>query len=772
MTKARTLEQLKHNIEHAAVLDLEIFSFGDYSKNPKQTLNAVLTSLSQFERFVVRSSCSMEDQSQHSCAGLYESVLNVDKKHLNDAVQKVFNSYGKQLAPQEEILIQPMLDGVCMSGVLFTNCPKSGAPYYIVNYNETGDTTAVTSGKAACSTCYIYHGAETVQSQYFRRLIKLAKELTKKLDNASLDIEFAFTEDGELTLLQVRPLNSQVALTSAEVIKKPLLNIKEKFASLSVRHPYLYGNRSILGVMPDWNPAEIIGIQPKPLALSLYKELITDGTWAYQRDNYGYRNLRSFPLLIDLCGLTYIDIRVSFNSFLPKNLPEDLAEKLVNYYLDELESQPHLHDKVEFDIVFSCYTFDIDERLKVLQKQCFSEDEVQVLCSALRKLTNTIIKEKHGLWLKDSKKIKQLENRHQTIFYNKEFDPITKIYWLIQDCKRYGTLPFAGLARAGFIAVQLLQSMVNIGVLSEEDKLSFLNSLDSVSTNLASDFNNLDQEHFLQKYGYLRPGTYDILSKRYDEDPETYFDWNKRAKKRAESHKEFKLSLTQMKEIEALLIKHRLEHDVVGLFSFMKSAIEGREYAKFVFTRTLSDILSLLKQYGEKHDIGITEPAYLDIKDLIKTVSSSYDVLEDLTSSIKRGKEKFDITKHITLSPLILSEGEIDNFILPDISPNFITNNKVTAPVMSNISEGDQLKGKVVFIPSADPGYDWLFTREIAGFITAYGGVNSHMSIRAAELNIPAVIGAGKVLYEEWSQADKITIDCEQQHGKVVARNM
>ena len=28
--------------------------------------------------------------------------------------------------------------------------------------------------------------------------------------------------------------------------------------------------------MPDWNPAEIIGIKPKPLALSLYQELITN----------------------------------------------------------------------------------------------------------------------------------------------------------------------------------------------------------------------------------------------------------------------------------------------------------------------------------------------------------------------------------------------------------------------------------------------------------------------------------------------------------------
>ena len=62
----------------------------------------------------------------------------------------------------------------------------------------------------------------------------------------------------------------------------------------------LLGESTIFGVMPDWNPAEIIGRKPKPLALSLYRELVTNKIWAYQRDNYGYKNLRSFPLLKEI----------------------------------------------------------------------------------------------------------------------------------------------------------------------------------------------------------------------------------------------------------------------------------------------------------------------------------------------------------------------------------------------------------------------------------------------------------------------------------------
>ena len=63
-------------------------------------------------------------------------------------------------------------------------------------------------------------------------------------------------------------------------------------------------------------------------------------------------------------------------------------------------------------------------------------------------------------------------------------------------------------------------------------------------------------------------------------------------------------------------------------------------------------------------------------------------------------------------------------------------------------------------IENADPGYDWIFLHKIKGFITKYGGLNSHMAIRAAELGVPAAIGSGEVLYKSWSKAKTINMDC------------
>ena len=98
-----------------------------------------------------------------------------------------------------------------------------------------------------------------------------------------------------------------------------------------------------------------------------------------------------------------------------------------------------------------------------------------------------------------------------------ELTLIDKIYWLIKDVKRYGTLPFAGIARAGFIAMQMLQSFVEQDIITQQEYDTYLNSLNTISKQMAEDTNILPKKEFIKKYGHLRPGTYNILSKRYDE---------------------------------------------------------------------------------------------------------------------------------------------------------------------------------------------------------------------------------------------------------------
>ena len=133
----------------------------------------------------------------------------------------------------------------------------------------------------------------------------------------------------------------------------------------------------------------------------------------------------------------------------------------------------------------------------------------------------------------------------------------------------------------------MLQSLVNVGVFTNYDYDRFMSSI-STSSSLSSDRCLSSKDEFLKKYGHLRPGTYDIMSPRYDTAPDEYFDWSQPAQT-PEEKKEFTLSIAQLSAIKNLLKKHQIHADPVQLIEFIQSAISLREYAKFEFSKNLSD---------------------------------------------------------------------------------------------------------------------------------------------------------------------------------------
>jgi phosphohistidine swiveling domain-containing protein len=766
-TKARTLASLAGKLASAQIQPLECFTVADWQSDSAKVLHGLCERFGEAVPLVVRSSALNEDSATASLAGHFTSLLNVKgAAALQVAIGVVIDSYGAEFSLQDEVLVQPMLSGVYLSGVAFSHDPATGSPYRVVNYALGADTTAVTGGAGKARTFVAASGTQDVPPD-MGKVLALLDELQSLFPGGPLDIEFAIAAPGDtLYLLQVRPLVIQQSLSDAVQHQALLSRLADKVCAAQQPHPFLHGRSTVFGVMPDWNPAEIIGIRPRPLALSLYRDLVTDAIWAYQRNNYGYLNLRSFPLLVNFAGQPYIDVRLSFNSFIPKDVEGGLANRLVDYYIDRLIAAPTLHDKVEFEIVFSCYTLDLPQRLQVLVDAGFNEQDRNQLADSLRTLTNRIINRDNGLWRADEAKLAVLIARREEILAS-GLDPIARIYWLLEDCKRYGTLPFAGLARAGFIAVQMLKSLVAVGVFTQENYECFMNGLNTVSSQLSRDLSSLDRTSFLSRYGHLRPGTYDILSPRYDEAPEDYLG-GQRSSERHSERKPYTLSLAQMRSIAKLLEEHGLSSDVVGLFDFLQAGIELREYAKFVFTRNLSDALSLFREWGGRFGFSTEELSYANIGCIRELYAGADDPKAVLARSIEEGKARYRETSQLWLPPLITKPEDVWAFHVPECEPNFVTQGSVTGPVVKP-DQLNLLAGGIVFIPSADPGFDWLFSHPIAGLVTAYGGANSHMAIRANELGLPAVIGVGDALFKQWSLAQRLHIDCAGRRVEVLS---
>ena len=268
----------------------------------------------------------------------------------------------------------------------------------------------------------------------------------------------------------------------------------------------LAGNRSILTEMTDWNPAEMIGNTPRPLALSLYKTLITDSVWAEARAQMGYRWV-SGPLLQDFHGRPFIDVRKTFNSFLPKGIDRSHADMIVCHQLDVLQENRDLHDKVEFAIAVTCRDFEAEKMDLRLAEAGLSSFERKDVGGRIDLLTSTIINA-------GSKGLEPLVMKANSLLAMPEPDylaePLDVIRILFDICRENGTLPFGQLARHGFIGVQLLHSLEARGVFGSSDVLAFMHGVRTVATELIRDMNavhagTMDVGAFMQCYGHCDP---------------------------------------------------------------------------------------------------------------------------------------------------------------------------------------------------------------------------------------------------------------------------
>ncbi len=765
-TKAQNLQNLKKKY-HINIPDLIYFKVSDYEKNKLFYLNKIKKHFTGL--IAIRSSASNEDSNKISLAGYFATYLNIPSSNRDLVMKKidlVIKSYKKKSSKNDEILIQKMVSEVKYSGVLLSRDINSYNPYYVINYHIGKDTSAVTSGKKNTRLIKYFFNKKYKLKKPFDNLIIIAKRI-KKIFKCEIDIEFVIDKKNRIFIVQARKLNIKRSFEnkyeySHQFFSKILLGLEKKIIKLKKPHHNLLGDNNFFGVMPDWNPAEIIGKKPRPLALSLYRELITDHIWAENRKNYGFSNLRQFHLMTSFFGTPYIDVRIDFNSWLPKDLNKNIKKKLINFYLTKFKKNKNYHDKIEKEIIFSCYSFNTPEKINLEIKDILTKKEKKIFINSLKKINNFAYQEKKEDLDKIEKlKIKQIKIEKSNLYY------IDKIYWHIEECKEYGTLPFAGLARCGFIAIELLNSMVNKNILSIKDKDTFLGSIKNISSKLIEDLKKLNKRNFLKKYGHLRPNTYEITSLNYAESFEKYFQ-NKSHKKTKLNL--FKFSKGQIRDIKKFIKQSSFSGNFDNFISFIKNSIWAREYAKFVFSKSIDFIFKNLILFGKKLQLTRDELSYLDINDILNIYYNltTNNLKINLHNKIKQNAKSYKIDEIIQLPDIIIDPKDIYLQDQNNDTPNFITSKTIKGEIikLDMSKKSFNVKNKIVCIENADPGFDFIFTHKIKGLITKFGGFNSHMSIRCSEMNIPAAVGVGDDIYQSLSNKNTIELNCVEKKIK------
>src|SRR5438128_454339 len=179
------------------------------------------------DRFAVRSSAVAEDLAEASFAGQYETLLNVPREGVGDAIRTCRESASaRRVAAYREakgiggsasavaVIVQEMVDAQ-VAGVALSADPVTGARDRILVSAVKGLGERLVSGQATADEWWIESGKATCRAAPERaidgatalRLAALAKSVAKHF-GAPQDIEWAVDREGHLFLLQARPMTA------------------------------------------------------------------------------------------------------------------------------------------------------------------------------------------------------------------------------------------------------------------------------------------------------------------------------------------------------------------------------------------------------------------------------------------------------------------------------------------------------------------------------------------------------------------------------------
>ncbi len=687
------------------------------------------------EKIIIRSDSDFEDSFEESNAGKFLSIGPINKKSfkdVEDAINSVLNTYPKK-SNKNKVLIQNYVEDIEMSGVITTRLLQNAAPYYCISISESSNSDVVTAGTSnKIRNLYIHKDIHKLQNDYkkYQNILNFIKELEELTNYDLLDIEFAIDKNQKLYLLQVRPL---ILNQQPKDNKKGLISNIRKFQQLQNKNKNIYGSKTILSNMSDWNPAEMLGESPSPLAVSLYRVFITKDSWHKQRKEFGYRGETSQDLMANFGNKCYIDIRASLNSFLTKSLTSNECERIIDFQTNHLIQSPELHDKIEFEIAETAYVFGIEQKLKKKYKSILSDEAISNWIIDLKNIE------------KSYSKILNLNNRKIINYYNHLDESLN--YFdkkVVKDIKTNMAVPFAHHARLGFVYISHLNHFVDNEVITLNDKQALFNNLNTVSTKFSQDLlslknKKLSYKKFISKYGHIRPNNYDLNSKNLGDEGREFIDFLiKNLNKEKNIDTDISSCLLKidnyLKKVEYNLTSHEW-------YEMFEKSVTARESSKFMYSKAIDGILNQIKNSDY-----LEESKLLDI---------NYELL------IQNEKDYYQETSdEFELPDVILDSNNFLFFENLNSKPNYIGQSKTKGNIVFvNQNNKKSLNNKIVLLPNADPGWDWVFNLPIKGLITKYGGPNSHMAIRASEKNITSVFGVGETIFQQIMESNILEID-------------
>jgi phosphohistidine swiveling domain-containing protein len=689
----------------------------------------------------VRSDRSDEDCIGASAAGRYHSCLDVcrdDPAALASAIDAVFASYGAA-RPHDRALVQPQIAPVLAAVVASTHGLPDGAPYYTLAISQGPQSDAVTRGGDAVDTWYVARDrAATAELPLLvRTALDALLELERLVAMAACEAEIVVAANGRAWVVQLRQL-------SVPSVDTPCIVALRRDTDARVA---AHADVPLLGLMPDWNPAELLGEHPRPLAGDIFARVIARRAWRMGRVALGYSRGGTTRLLHVHAGRPYVDVAASFGSLLPATLDPALGARLVAAWLIRLEANPALHDKIEFEVAMTSITLDFDAAFDARHGDAFSTAEREALRDALRRVTRSAL---------DSERTSRLA----AMFSAPSPEPPDAAPRALRRClraiEREIGIAFATAARQAFVAEALLRSAVAVGALSAERLVEVKRGVDTIAAEFQRASVGSSREILIRRFGRLRAGTFDIAAPAFRAVADELGD---AIAPRAAHVAPIALDRVESACLSRALLDHGFAMSTEALLEQYASAVRVRELGKFALADRVSGVLDSIAAFAETRGLARESAGWLTLDALLTEEADAGMLVEAVAAARRRHALESQLRM-----PLLVrgSAGALDVVRFPPGRPNYLGRGRANGrPVrVDAMTRPDAVPlHALLAIASADPGFEWMLLRRPVAIVTAFGGPNSHIAIRSAELGVPALLGVGPEAFRRIVEASELCID-------------
>lgn len=759
--KAMFLSLLKakgYNIPLGIVIDFEEFknivktqelNFEtiDKLKIPDEIIDKVFELIPNDKMFAVRSSASIEDGIIYSCAGRYNTFLNVahDRECLKDKIKECFLSafsednlkyYKKNNIDiskvEMNVIVQEMIESN-VSGILFTVNPTNGNDTEIVIEFSRGSGEVVNGNIIPERLVYDWKNEKYIEEPKLnllgetsiRRIINISLTLQQEL-GFPIDLEFG-VYDSKLYIFQIRKITK-------------------------VEHKNVYYRYNI-----GFDGFKFLS----PFILSLYKDVYTNVQIEFARNIKNFSNNDILkPVMISKFSRYYYNL--TFLKNILENIPgyvERYLDETLKVRIDYLDNgKQNIEEKNNKLNIFNKNTF-LD---KIKKKTCNVEEYRKEKIESIEKADlNDNLKEKIEelidlyVDIKSSYILQQLINLSYKINLNQRFGKIlsrTEIEGLLLAIdNKYKNSPYLHM----WDSSRKIRNDKNEMKFFEDNldaEIYYLYRKDRDNEKIKSFLTD-----FIDLYGYHSFEETDIISKTYEEeilrvikmyrdilDMDDNYNMLYSLK---EENKIYENVLNKLKEdLKSTQYKTSLKH-IEFVRNLKRDEYSLKDLELMCKAKLRKALLQIGNIYKEKYLIdNENDIFYLDYMDVLN--ESKFESFKSIINKNKIYYNSFrNYEPQSDIFPCVKQQIQMDyRKNLKGIGVSFGKISARACVIKSKEDLKNLKKSDVIVTKYIDHEmFNTINLSHVSGIITEFGGMLCHFAINARENRIPCVVGIENV---------------------------